>query len=204
MRRQLPLATTRALGELRSLQHIATQQLKRDTYLTTCSKGCSYCCYYPVALTPLEGLLLFRWLEGRIPWTTQLRAKLEEHHQKVWKQSLEVWLLSQIPCPFLVNPNPTDQVAHSVCSIYSGRPFMCRTTVSRKDPELCHPHLFYGSRSDSIPLQKRDMMIHLKKLSKEARVPLASLPLSTAVLLGSRMFDDDDGGISYLEELLDD
>ncbi|HDX8437820.1 YkgJ family cysteine cluster protein [Aeromonas dhakensis] len=81
-----------------------------DKY-TPCEKGCSHCCYIPVAVSELEVEYIERSLKIK-------RKSFSEYDRTQSK-----------PCPFLKNNS---------CSIYNVRPFVCRRhVVLTKTPYWC-------------------------------------------------------------------
>ncbi len=78
---------------------------------TPCRKGCSYCCYMKVAVSPLEAEYI----------QTNLRIKQRPNLQR--KDTYGT------PCPFLKD---------GACSIYEYRPFVCRRHLTFFDnPRWC-------------------------------------------------------------------
>ncbi|MDD2799820.1 MAG: YkgJ family cysteine cluster protein [Methylococcales bacterium] len=78
---------------------------------TTCSKGCSHCCYMDVQLSAFEAEYIC--VATGIP------------HQPFNKLTTD----HKTPCPFLSEQN--------ACAIYEHRPLFCRTYHSLSAPELC-------------------------------------------------------------------
>lgn len=71
---------------------------------------------------------------------------------------MQVWYLSTIACPLLEDNR---------CVAYRSRPLICRLTLSRKDPALCHPHQYDGRYA----LPQEDFSVELKAFRElEAQV----------------------------------
>jgi len=146
----------------------------------TCQKGCNHCCHYPVLVSILEGVSLFRWIADQGLWRKDLKDKLQEAHRKVWGLSPSVWMLSMTPCPLLTK--------EGLCGAYEARPFVCRTTLSIGDPHYCHPHRFaegagiVSRNAVDVELQEVE-----NRLLKSAKLTLLRVPLSTAVLMGEKL-----------------
>ncbi len=135
IRRKLPILVERSLGDLRSTRLEkagAFEQETRDHLGISCSAGCASCCYHPVRISILEGILLYRYLVDRGRWTPSFRQKLLSTAGLTENLAFDVWLLSNIPCPLLDDKNR--------CRAYDARPFNCRAILASGDPFYCHPH----------------------------------------------------------------
>ena len=144
---------------------------------TTCSKGCSACCYHPLHISVAEGILLYRHLRDKGLWTKLLEIDLQIHAQKTTGLAPEIWLMARIRCPLLKD---------NLCSAYEARPFVCRTTFSKGLPELCDVSTF-SQDTPVIPRITELEDFHKRESSMvdagKARKWL--LPLSLAVLVGA-------------------
>lgn len=185
--RRLPVLVERSVREAQAVRTDLASRFDRSlqTYLldhdtqVSCRKGCHHCCYYPVVVSVLEGVALYRSLVDHGVWSA-LKSKIQETSAKTWDLPLEVWALSEIPCPLLTKAGE--------CSSYTTRPFACRITVSMQDPEDCKPHRVPQMES-TIPRR-----ILLEALSQQEtgilrrhRIPNIRLPLATALLFGERV-----------------
>jgi len=178
VKRQLPVILERDLNKVRTERYLRSENFVngvRDSAEISCSVGCSACCSHPVMIGLLEGFLVYRWLSLHGMWTTDLQARLQKHANETWTLAHEVWWLSNIPCPLLVNDR---------CSVHEGRPFVCRVTLSTGDPVFCHPHrlgLETGivSRADVVGEFQR---LEEQKLRAHGLVTL-QFPISKALLL---------------------
>jgi len=182
--KRLPMLVERAIHESRltrlRLADAYERSLRASTGgVVTCQKGCAHCCHYPVLLTVLEGLILYRHLAKNHLWGHDLQQAFKDHAKKTWTQSAPVWMLSEIPCPLLKDKH---------CIIYKSRPFMCRITTSTGDPFNCHPHRF-NEQTQLLP--RRPWMEQLeeadRKILRQFKLSLVYLPLSTATLYGERI-----------------
>jgi Fe-S-cluster containining protein len=149
----------------------------------SCRKGCSNCCYHPVLVTVLEGIRIYQWLAEQRLWAG-LKKSLVEHSDKTLGLSLEIWLMSRIPCPLV-----TDK---GLCRAYPARPFSCKVTYSVGDPAGCEPHAM-SSSTGLIP--KRAVLDAIAPveadLLRRHGLPHVRVPLSTALLYGERIVKED-------------
>lgn len=176
---QLPPNIERALQQLRAHQADVTSDFTRGVLaegFITCHKGCNHCCYYPLYITLLEGMAIYRWMAENRRWSHALRERFKAAEEQTWQLSIEVWLLSAVACPLLGEDK--------LCQGYTCRPVVCRTVYSRGDADLCHPHRFLQAPL----LSRKDVMEKWVQIEQKLlRLPLILLPLSTAVLLGERI-----------------
>jgi Fe-S-cluster containining protein len=132
--KKLPLLIERAVREAEvdrgdlAMRH--EQKLQAGDRVT-CKKGCPFCCYYPVMISVLEGLSIYRKLAEQRVWSSLLRKRFEQHSAKTVNLPPAVWFLSMIPCPLLHNDE---------CQAYEARPVTCKAAHSTGDPYYCHPH----------------------------------------------------------------
>lgn len=86
-----------------------------------CSKGCYYCCYAQVSVTPPEAILIGTFLNENysLSKTDQLLKKIKNNISLTEGKSLEerISIWEKTPCIFL---------ADNECSIHDVRPFICR------------------------------------------------------------------------------
>lgn len=178
--RRLPLVTEKALASTRNKQaEISDDFLRRlDHEAVTCRKGCHHCCYHPVAISLLEGALLYLGLKAQGLWTQELRNTCEERASLVTGLPPETWMLAKVQCPLL---------REGICMSYNNRPLVCRTTFSTGLPELCDPHNF----STDTPLVPRlEELTAFQAYERQLLRGLATyrtMPLALAVLLGERV-----------------
>lgn len=206
MKYRLPLVIERAVRGAESARRIAAEdfetqlrkQLIDEQQGITCTKGCHSCCYYPVMVSVLEGVSLFRWLSDHGLWRKQLKDRFEQTHRNVWGLSPSVWMLSMTPCPLLEEAG--------TCMAYEARPFVCRTTVSLRDPYNCHPHRFTAGEVGLVSRKAADQRLHEAEnpLLKSAGLTLLRLPLSTAVLVGERLCKEGLAPEEVSEQLFED
>ena len=90
-----------------------------------CAKGCSYCCYTQVKLTPAEALFTFSWIGQKFSSQEKLLLwrRIDNNRRLTEGQSLStrVKIKKSSPCIFLINNG---------CAIYPVRPFICRSWSS--------------------------------------------------------------------------
>lgn len=202
MKRHLPVLTEVAVREAEVLRRHRALEFEQTTRMKVaefgriaCQKGCNHCCYYPVAISPLEGISIYRRLHADGLWKRAFKAKLQEAHERVWGLSASVWLLGLIPCVLLQDDG--------TCGAYEVRPFACRTTFSVGPAENCHPHRF-GEFMGIIPRKDAaaSMETEEDQLMKSAKIPALRLPLATALLLGERLCTDDADPDDVIRKLL--
>ena len=187
-RRRLPLAVENAVGQTEVLRHSLSEDFHRRVqdevpkagFRVTCSTGCSSCCYHPITISILEGILIYRWLLNHGKWTLALRTKLKETSDQQFGSSYEVWLLALIPCPLLDEKGK--------CGAYPSRPLICRAYFSLSDPYYCHPHRL-GAETHIIPRDPVVEPFHAKQeqLLHKERLQMTAVPIGTALLLAERV-----------------
>lgn len=187
--RILPKLVERTLREARSVRSQILDLFERDQIgqegAVTCLKGCHHCCYHPVLLSILEGIELYRYLEDNGLWGSTLKRAFHRAQDLTFDRSMEVWLLSMVPCPLLDDGG--------LCRAYDARPFFCRITASRGDPHYCHPHRI--NKRDTAFVPRAEYIERLNtletRLLKQHRLPMDRLPLAAAVLLAERVCKED-------------
>jgi hypothetical protein len=88
---------------------------------STCQKGCHYCCYHPITVTPEESSALkkhFRKID-------QDRLKAQRFHFR----DEQPIAYTERACVFLKDGE---------CSVYEDRPIICRLTHVKSLPTDCH------------------------------------------------------------------
>jgi Fe-S-cluster containining protein len=177
---KLPVIQAQAIAGVRIEQAERARKYQEGLQDTpVCRKGCDHCCYHPIRISVMEGTLLYWHLRNNGLWSGALKGRLEEHSKLTLNLSPAVWLLSKIPCPLLQD---------SQCVAYKARPFLCRTNYSTGDPDLCHPARL--SVATPMPDRQEDLVdFYSVELAahKGQGAPYWRLPLSLAVLLGSRI-----------------
>ena len=98
-----------------------------------CKKGCSWCCYKQVGVSPLEVFLIAEHLKNKgIKVSLEnIKSRLTALDQITNGLPSEARLSAQLPCDFLVEDS---------CSIYEVRPLACRGGNSI-DADLCRRHV---------------------------------------------------------------
>lgn len=149
---------------------------------TTCRMGCTHCCHYPVRISILEGIVLYRALQTKNLWNSDLKHALQEHSKRTFEVAPEVWLLAGIACPLL---------AEGQCTAYDARPFSCRMTFSTRDPDRCRS-VYFGSgtfvdhRAESAAFEH---VLRLAAKGAQSRLLQEAVPISTAILLGRHVVE---------------
>lgn len=101
-----------------------TDKTESENHLTEkikCSKGCSYCCYAQVSVTPVEAILIGNYLKSSFSLSRMDRMLKHIRHNmsltegKSFEERVKIW--EQTPCIFLDD---------GICSIYEQRPLICR------------------------------------------------------------------------------
>jgi Fe-S-cluster containining protein len=140
--------------------------LKMDNDLSSageavaCRAGCSYCCYYHVAVTAAEALALAEHLRGlSTPQQEHLTRKLYETAKQVAPLSQAEYIHTNIPCAFLDNDR---------CSVYDARPVACRgfhsvnvdpCRAAFENPQSLEPMTFAPDRQAVNEAYKNVMLI---------------------------------------------
>ncbi len=178
MPRKLPLLTERSLAQMKADRIELSKSLDAKLPFVSCKPGCSACCSYPLYVSILEGMVLYRHLTEKGLWSPSLRKKLEQHADRTFDLTAEVWFMLDLPCPLLDKGK---------CSAYAARPFTCRTLYARTDPKFCHPHRVVGAKyvpRDGLTAQFREAET---KILARHRLSLLGMPLSRAILLGEKI-----------------
>lgn len=95
-----------------------------------CRPGCAACCKQHVAVSPLELLALWHWLEARPSLLAALRAPIATAAAQIRGTHREARFLRRIACPLLA--------ADGRCQVYEARPLLCRAQTSYV-PSACAP-----------------------------------------------------------------
>ena len=184
--RRLPLVIEQAQARIRSSRTSLTEGLRskvgRDN--VTCRKGCAHCCSYPIYISLLEGILLYRGLRNAGLWRSKLEKALESHSNLTSGLAPEVWLTADIACPLL------DE--NRLCLAYDDRPFLCRATLSVGNPDDCRGVRF--SETSFVPRQEEAIefrkVVSSLKDQYDSRLLHHATPISTAVLLGRLIMEE--------------
>ncbi len=207
MTRELPLPVERAIGDVQALRlelsldhECKVREALGDTKAAiTCTARCAHCCHHPVYLSILEGVLLYRWFAKQGLWTPSFRARIQSARDRTLGLAFDVWLLSNLPCPFLDDNN--------LCVAYDARPLNCRVTWAMGDPHYCHPHRL-GSQILLLPRSDVVQRFHEQErnlLQRLGASPPPLMPLGEAVLLGEALANGtlqlEEITIKYLEHL---
>lgn len=116
------------IEELYTAYDPAIRQLQKNA---PCQKGCTACCFQDVALHKIEVKRIRRYMDKKIKKNIRLNLKekkaREEIPSSLWtdrKNSME-------PCPFI-------NTTKGECSIYSVRPFKCKSHFVASSPNFCN------------------------------------------------------------------
>ena len=181
MTRRLPIFVERAVGDwVATRAHVAVkfEEGFRKDHGVTCKEGCNNCCYYPVLITIIEGISLFRLLAGRGRLTAAMRTRLQEHGDLTLFMDPAVWMRANIPCPLLEGGK---------CSGYESRPLSCRVTFSSWDAEDCHPQAFNPSNMAAIHDISRVTVEYERRLMRAGGISRIRLPVGKAILMAERI-----------------
>lgn len=184
--RKLPVFTERSLGDLQAnrSEMAARHEVKIRDATVMCTAGCASCCYHPVRISILEGVLLFKHLVEHGRWSPSFKTKLAEHAVTTGNLAMGIWLMSNIACPLLDGKNR--------CIGYEARPFNCRSTFSVGDPHYCHPHRI-GEGTGIVSRVGALTEFHEKEEAILKRHGLWHLlmPISQALLLAEKILAGD-------------
>lgn len=184
MKKSLPVIVESSIANCRNLKADISTLLQEEVLgETVCRKGCSHCCHHPILISVLEGVLLYWHLRNNGLWSKELEFKLENHTDHVKSLDLDIWMLSNIPCPLLSQDN--------LCTAYAARPILCATAYSRAIPDLCKPENF------SITTPWHDRIDYLKQyyaleqsVLQNIKHPGVMFPISTAILIAHETLRD--------------
>ncbi len=176
--RKLPILTERSIGQMRAVREEIASELTADLPMVSCKSGCSNCCSYPVYISILEGIVLYRHLASKGQWTPKFRKKVEEHSDLTFDLAPTVWLTLNLPCPLLEK---------NKCLGYAARPFSCRSLYARSPAEFCHPYRMNKANFvERDPFLARFREAETKILGKHKLVSLG-MPISKALLLAEKI-----------------
>jgi Fe-S-cluster containining protein len=101
------------------LDEIFAEVMIRTRSSIACQRGCFYCCYLKVDVTPAEAFILADFVKEslRKEETDRVLGLAAENQAKISQMNFKQHLGSNLPCPFLKNGQ---------CVAYSVRPSMCR------------------------------------------------------------------------------
>jgi Fe-S-cluster containining protein len=143
----------RVLAQAYSIHdHYVAQFIADNNVLLACHDGCDFCCYYRVAVSAHEILIIAEHIKAKWPKKEQnaLILRLDEHSRTVSDMRKEEQISTNIKCPLLKD---------SRCSIYSIRPLGCRrhhaqnvegckylheNPKNMQDRGTCHHELFHA------------------------------------------------------------
>jgi Fe-S-cluster containining protein len=188
------------LRQLRATQERIALEFKQKVLAdgrVSCHQNCTHCCHYPLYVTILEGILVYQWLADHRLWVRSIQDKLKEAAARTAGLSLNIWLLSNTPCPLLDDDG--------LCRVYKGRPLYCRTAYSRGEPHFCHPHRFLDAEFLIDRKEPTEALIETEtSILKRLRLRRVLMPFAVAVLYGERVargdFDLRDANIFVLEK----
>ncbi len=180
MPRKLPLLTERSLSQVKADRLEVANEVVAKLPRVSCKSGCSACCSYPLYISILEGMLLYRHLTAKGHWSPALRKKLEKHSEQTFDLPAETWLMLDLPCPLLEK---------NKCTAYDARPFTCRTLYAVSDPKLCHPH----RATDAVYLDRMRVTAKFReaesKILARHKLALLGMPVSKAILVAEKIFN---------------
>ncbi len=119
------------------------QKTRNEEQSVACKSGCSHCCYRTITSTSLEAIDTAVYIERSFSpgQKAKVKRRLQEYVRNVGPRMGRNLNESRAACPFLDG---------NLCSIYSVRPFACRSQFStdasecasaNENPELPFPNL---------------------------------------------------------------
>lgn len=110
-----------------SVSEFIDETISESKHTSTCSKGCSFCCFQRVDISDDEATLIISYSK-EIGFEIDLETLKHQQHAK---SDIEFSILPTIlkRCVFLDKKGE--------CSIYKHRPSSCRKLVVMSDPKLC-------------------------------------------------------------------
>lgn len=172
------------VGSVRALLEELESRFQIDVVLqgaVSCHPGCTNCCHWPVAASPLEGLIILDHLKHNRMWSKAVQNKLRASADQVTGLAYHVWRAANIPCPLLKDGK---------CIVWEARPMACRVAASRGDPDECHPHQL-ATASGLIPFAEVIVEFRSREaaLLRSQDIRIRTLPLATAVLVAAQIRD---------------
>lgn len=192
-KRRLPLAVEESVGKTEVLRNDLVSdfemnlrsEVPKHGHRITCTAGCAWCCYHPVVISILEGILIYRWLVERGKWTSGIREKLKSSSDQQFGTEYHVWLKAMIPCPLLDDQNR--------CSVYQTRPLICRVYYAVSDPHYCHPHRIPNDFSKLLPRDNITDTFHVKQAEflRRHKLQLINMPIGAALLMAEKICNEE-------------
>ncbi len=165
--------------------------LDRSGIGVSCHKGCSYCCHYIVAVSPMEAFHLRNVITsmpasrresvlGLILKAVRQTVKEESafHNFEEWRKTgtkdsmleeFSDWYRNlNLACPFLTN---------DCCCIYQQRPLVCRECMSTSKPLNCKDTSLTESTCVPIPVSIADASVLMCSKLEESNRNVVMLPL---------------------------
>lgn len=180
--RKLPVLTERSIARVKAERIGMAQAFDAKLPIVSCKEGCSACCSYPVYISVMEGILLYRHLTAKGHWTPSFRKTLEKHAERTFDIAPTVWLTLDLPCPLLEK---------NKCLGYAARPFACRSLYAITDPKSCHPYRM----SDAMFVNREDALSAFRdaeaKILASHKMSLLGMPISKAILLAEKIIHGD-------------
>ncbi|MES5929992.1 SEC-C domain-containing protein [Bacillus cereus group sp. MG9] len=116
------------IEELYTVYDPAIRQLQQNA---PCQKGCTACCFQDVAIHKIEVQRISRYMDKKIKKNIKHNLKEKKARKEIpsllWKDRKN----SMEPCPFI-------NITKGECSIYSVRPFKCKSHFVASSPSLCN------------------------------------------------------------------
>lgn len=157
-----------------------------------CGEGCSHCCHQNVRVHFGEGpsiekfiiselsaetkqvvkMNLIKWFEYFDASTPNDRVLNEADILRIEKQIT----IDRIPCAFLINDK---------CSIYKGRPLVCRTHSANDSTDLCAQNPHRNGDMKGIEIQKQRMR-EISRISDMAGIRLLAYAVQETLGLNHR------------------
>jgi Fe-S-cluster containining protein len=192
-KRRLPLAVDESVGKTEVLRSDLSSdfemqirsEVPKHGLRVTCTAGCASCCYHPVVISILEGILIYRWMVERGKWTSGIREKLKSSADQQFGTEYHVWLKAMIPCPLLDDENR--------CSVYQTRPLICRVYYAVSDPHYCHPHRISNEFTKLLPRDNITDTFHGKQaeILRKHKLQLINMPIGAALLMAEKVCNDE-------------
>jgi len=195
-RRKLPMLTERSLGQMKADRLEIANRHAATLRGVSCKAGCAACCSYPLYVSVLEGMLLYRHLTAKGHWTPTLRKTLERHAEQTLDLPAGVWLMLDIPCPVL-------DKATKRCMAYDARPFTCRTIYAVSDPLYCRPAASVDAKFIDREAHTAEFRMAEAKILAQHKLALLGMPVSRAILLGERIINGEADLEHYLSLALE-
>jgi Fe-S-cluster containining protein len=113
-----------AINAMIAIHNLFDEQVKQDIKVSSCKRGCTFCCHQNVDIWPAEAAVIVRYCEEH-----NIKIDLAYLERQMSIDPMELPKTEVSACVFL---------KYGDCSIYEARPIKCRTYHVSTDPDFCN------------------------------------------------------------------